>query len=223
MLATVVSEISWPRLQSAPLNTVVTTGRVVTGHAQHEFNNLIRSGRPPHLLAAPTIVPFGSHQFPMPPKDGVRSHDRRQLLEHLTAEDLSFHSQPPPLIIVEENCSAYPLDREDDVADAGELRQRGPVLGVELPGVEGPGQFLGIALQVVGRGADEGVADDVADLAIDAPVDEEAEACVAESLQAVGAVPGSGRLGPRGEGRRQPGCDQRKSRSLCEPHNLPPR
>jgi len=68
------------------------------------------------------------------------------LLEHLTAEDLSFHSQPPPLIIVEENCSAYPLGREDDVADAGELRQCGPVLGVELPGVEGPGQFLGIAL-----------------------------------------------------------------------------
>jgi hypothetical protein len=46
--------------------------------------------------------------FPVPAQNGIGSHDRGHLLEHLPSEDFAFHSQAPPLIIVEQN--AFPAE-----------------------------------------------------------------------------------------------------------------
>ena len=54
---------------------------------------------------------------------------------------------------------------------------------MELMRVEGFGQFVEEAVSVFRRCADQGVADDDAELAVDAPVDEEAEALIAKPLQ----------------------------------------
>jgi hypothetical protein len=39
----------------------------------------------------------------VPAQNRVWSHDRGHLLEHLPPENLAFHSQAPPLIIVEQD------------------------------------------------------------------------------------------------------------------------
>ncbi len=49
--------------------------------------------------------------------------------------------------------------------------------------IEGFGQVLEEAVRVFGRGPDQRVADDHAQLAVHAPVDEEAETLIAEPLQ----------------------------------------
>jgi hypothetical protein len=51
MLLTVVSEISWPRLDQRALDAVVTPVQVFTGHPHYQFDNLIRNRRTPQLLA----------------------------------------------------------------------------------------------------------------------------------------------------------------------------
>jgi hypothetical protein len=45
-------------------------------------------------IELPTVdggsTPFGSHQFPMPAQDRIRSHDSGNLLQHVPAEDLAL-------------------------------------------------------------------------------------------------------------------------------------
>ena len=84
------------------------------------------------------------------------------------------------------------LGGEDDVADASEFGEGGPIVGVEFVGVEGFGEVVEEAVGVIVGCADEGVADDRAELGIEAPVDEEAEALIAEPFDAVGMVVGLG-------------------------------
>ena len=66
--------------------------------------------------------------------------------------------------------------------------QRGPVLRMVLAGVERLGQLLDVALQVVLGGADHRVADDRAELGVEVPMNEQAEALVAKPFEAVGAI-----------------------------------
>ena len=80
------------------------------------------------------------------------------------------------------------LGGEHHVAEAGEAGETGESVGVEVGGVEGLGEILVEAVDVLVACAGEGVADDDAELGIDAPVDEKAEALVAEPLEAVGLV-----------------------------------
>ena len=101
------------KISQRALDAVVTPGWVLTGHAQYEFNNLVWSGRPPDLVASPTLVPFGSHQFPMPAQDRIRSYDSGNLLQHLPAEDLAFDRQTAPLVIVEQDAFLAELFFED--------------------------------------------------------------------------------------------------------------
>ena len=61
---------------------------------------------------------------------------------------------------------------EDDIADAGELGQSGPIGRIEFARVEGFGKFFEEVLGVVVRSADQRVADDGAELAIDTPMNE---------------------------------------------------
>jgi len=42
-------------------------------------------------------------QFAMPAENRLRSHDAGQLLKHLPTEDLAFDSQPPALVVVEQD------------------------------------------------------------------------------------------------------------------------
>ena len=84
---------------------------------------------------------------------------------------------------VEHGEAGMVLGREHDVADAGQMRQPSPIQWIELVRVEGFGQLLEEAVRVFRRCADQRVADDHAELAVHAPVDEEAEALIAEPLQ----------------------------------------
>jgi len=51
----------------------------------------------------------------MPPQDCFGSHDGGKLVERLAPEDLAFHSQAPPLIIVEQDSVLSELLSEDTV------------------------------------------------------------------------------------------------------------
>jgi hypothetical protein len=99
------------------------------------------------------------------------------------------------------------LGRKDDIADSGQLRQRSPVLRVKLAGIEGPGQVVEEAVGVCLVRADQRMRDDNSGLRIDRPVNEHAEAKVAEPFQAVGLVQRPRRhfLLGRSSGRK---CDQ---------------
>src|SRR5579885_102706 len=83
------------------------------------------------------------------------------------------------------------LGREHDIAEACQARQHGPIARLELMRVEAAGQ-LEKALDVIFGGAYQGMADGGADLAVQAPVDEEAEAGIPEPLDALVAVGGGG-------------------------------
>ena len=74
---------------------------------------------------------------------------------------------------------------EDDVADTGEFGENSPIFGVEPAGVERFGQIFEEVLGVIIRGAHERVTDDGTKLAVDAPVNEEAEALIAEPFDAI--------------------------------------
>src|SRR3954447_23199447 len=88
------------------------------------------------------------------------------------------------------------LRGEHDIADSREFGENGPVLGIELAGVERLREVGEESAGVVVGGAGEGVADDRAELAVDGPVNEEAEALVAEPFETVGLVlSGEGRGG----------------------------
>ena len=80
------------------------------------------------------------------------------------------------------------LGGEDDVPDARQFREHGPILGIELARVERLRQLGEEAARVIVGRAGQRVADHRAELAVDAPVDEEAEALVAEPFEPVGLV-----------------------------------
>lgn len=65
-------------------------------------------------------------------------------------------------------------------------------MGVEFAGVEGFGEVVVEAVGIGLVGAGEGVGDDDTGLGIDGPVDEEAEAEIAELFEASGLVEGTG-------------------------------
>ena len=48
------------------------------------------------------VIPVPGDEFAVPTENSIRSHDGSELLEHLAPEDLSFDSEPPSLVIVEE-------------------------------------------------------------------------------------------------------------------------
>ncbi len=80
------------------------------------------------------------------------------------------------------------LGREHDVFHAGDPGQTGDGASVELVGIEGLGQFVEEALQVVLRGPDERVADRDHQLAVEAEVQKHSEARVLEPGLAAGRV-----------------------------------
>ena len=100
------------------------------------------------------------------------------------------------------------LGGEDHVAEAGETGEAGKAVGVEAGGIEGLGEIAVEAFNILGAGAYEGVTDDGAELRVDAPVNEQAEALIAEPLQPLRAIPCldvHGGFGP-GRGRLRGGC-----------------
>ena len=89
--------------------------------------------------------------------------------------------------------SGVVLGGENGIFDAGEFGEGGPVVGFEFAGVEGFRKILEESAGVGGVGTGERVGDHDAGLGIDGPVDEEAEALVAEPFEAVGLVEGAWR------------------------------
>jgi hypothetical protein len=64
---------------------------------------VLNDGWTPDLLAAPAVIPLCGYQFPVPAQNRLWSHDSGHLLDHLPPEYLAFHSQEPPLVIVEQD------------------------------------------------------------------------------------------------------------------------
>ena len=111
---------------------------------------------------------------------------------------------------VEHGEAGMVLGGEHDVADAGQVGQPSPVHGMEVIGVEGFGKFAEEAVSVLGRGADQGVADDYAELTVHAPMDEEAEALIAEPVETLLLVEGAyfGVVCGGGGLRKNSGCEE---------------
>lgn len=97
------------------------------------------------------------------------------------------------------------LGGKDDALDAGDLGGGGPVTGLEFARVEGARQVVDEAFEVVAGSADHGVGDGGADLRIEAPVDEEAEAEVAEPFEPLELVLLAG------EGEREGGAEEERT------------
>jgi hypothetical protein len=68
------------------------------------------SGSPPIA-----IVPVPGDQLAMPPENRIRSDDGGQLLEPFPPEDLTFDSQPPALVVVEQDSLLSELLFEDSI------------------------------------------------------------------------------------------------------------
>src|SRR5581483_411439 len=93
----------------------------------------------------------------------------------------------------------------------------GHVGGIELVRVDRPRQFLRELFQVVFRRADHRMADHDAELAVDAPMDEQPESLVAKPLEPLGAI--GERRRARGESEEQQnGCKHTQGR-LSSPVN----
>ena len=112
--------------------------------------------------------------------------------EAFLAEGLGDHGRDVPAVgrpgdleiaegRVEHAEAVVVLGREDDVFHAGELGQAGPFAGIERGRVEGRGQGVILPDEVV-RGVEERPGDLRPHLGVRAPVDEQAEAGVAEDL-----------------------------------------
>src|ERR1700730_1917839 len=83
------------------------------------------------------------------------------------------------------------LGGEHDVADAGQMRQSSPIHWMKVVRVEGFGEFSEEAVGVFRGCTDQGVADDHAELTVDAPVDKETKALIAEPVEALLLVQGA--------------------------------
>ena len=103
--------------------------RILLGHAQHQFYNLLRDRRASGGFPALALVPVCGLEFSMPAKDGFGSHDGGKLVEHLAAEDLAFDGEPASLVVVEENSflsellPEYPILSEEVLAGVLDQRQ----------------------------------------------------------------------------------------------------
>ena len=86
---------------------------------------------------------------------------------------------------VEHGEAGMMLGGEHDVADAGQVRESSPIHGMKVIGIEGFGKFPEEAVGVFRGCTDQGMADDHAELTVHAPVDEEAEALIAEPVEAL--------------------------------------
>lgn len=82
---------------------------------------------------------------------------------------------------------------EHDVADTGQFGERSPVFRIEFARIKRRRQLGKEPFHVVVGSACEGVTDDHAQLAIEAPVDEQSEALVAKPLQTFWLIARGGR------------------------------
>jgi hypothetical protein len=67
----------------------------------------------------------------MPPWNRIRSDDGGQLIEHFPPEDLTFDSQPPALVVVEQDSLLSELLFEDSIL--GQQQMPWLKLGLHVP------------------------------------------------------------------------------------------
>ena len=108
------------------------------------------------------------------------------------------------------------LRGEDDVTHTGQLRQSGPILRVEFAWVERLWQFREEPAHVILGRAHQGMADRRTELAVDTPVNKQAEPLIAKPLQAIGLIRvlRANRHDPRGSNSQD--CGQDWSGELLE-------
>jgi len=84
------------------LHTIVTPARILLGEIDHEVDDHLPQARPTGFSFL-RRVPFLGHSLAMPTENHVGCEPRSEFLKSLAAEDLSFHRQPSPLIVVEQD------------------------------------------------------------------------------------------------------------------------
>jgi hypothetical protein len=60
-----------PEVSQCALDAVVAPGRILPGHAQHEFDDLRSDPRAPDASATIAAVPLLGDELPVPTKDGI--------------------------------------------------------------------------------------------------------------------------------------------------------
>jgi hypothetical protein len=90
-----------PEVREGTLDADVAPGRIFSGHAQDQVDDLRSDWRPSHGLAAIAVVPFLGQQLPVPAQDGVGGEGGADLVEDLPAKDLAPDRQASPLVVVE--------------------------------------------------------------------------------------------------------------------------
>ena len=85
------------------LDAIVTPGRILACHAEHQLDDFLGHGRTADRLALVAVVPFLSDEHPMPAEDRVRREERADFLQSLASEHFPFDGQSSPLIVVEQD------------------------------------------------------------------------------------------------------------------------
>ena len=87
------------------LNAVVTPGRILACHAEHQLDDFLGHRWTADRLAFVTVIPFLSDERAMPAENRVRREERADFLQSLASQHFPFDGQSPPLIVVEQDPS----------------------------------------------------------------------------------------------------------------------
>jgi hypothetical protein len=93
------------------LNSRVTPARILPGHHYQEARDLSHQPGPTRPTPFRAVVPLSRYQSAMPGENNVWADDGREVGEDSAAEQLSFCSQPTPLVIRESKASTTEMLR----------------------------------------------------------------------------------------------------------------
>ena len=85
----------------AALNSVISPRRILSGESYDGIHDFLTDAWPSGLPLA-TGVELLRHEFAVPAENRVWRDDRRQLEQGLATNGVSFHSEQPTLVVVEQ-------------------------------------------------------------------------------------------------------------------------
>ena len=102
-----------PNVLEGPANARVAPGWVFFGHPHDELPDLLDHAGTSEPLAG--IGPFPGDEVSVPPQNGVRRHDRRDLAQCHASKAVSTHRETTPLILRESQPAAAQLGTQDAI------------------------------------------------------------------------------------------------------------
>jgi len=116
------------------------------------------------------------------PREGLENFARNIVLER------RIHNAKVGRLCLKHTEAGMMFGCKDDIANAGQFGESGPILRIEFAGVERLRQVFEKALRVVVGRADERMANHRAELAVHAPMNEQAKALVTKPFHLVGVI-----------------------------------